>query len=75
MAKIKGTIIVDKERCKGCAVCVASCPFQVLHLSSQVNGRGYPFAEMEHPDQCTGCASCAVICPDSCITVYRQKFE
>ena len=75
MAKIKGTILVDKERCKGCGVCVASCPCDVLHLSAEVNCKGYPVAQMANPDACTGCASCAIICPDSCITVYRQKFE
>ena len=41
MAKIKGTILVDKERCKGCGVCVASCPCDVLHLSAEVNSKGY----------------------------------
>jgi len=47
----------------------------VLHLSAEVNSKGYPVAQMANPDACTGCASCAIICPDSCITVYRQKFE
>ena len=75
MAKIKGTIVVDKERCKGCGVCVASCPCDVLGLSTEVNGKGYPVAWMVHPDACTGCASCAIICPDSVITGYRPKFE
>ena len=75
MAKIKGTIIIDRERCKGCEVCVASCPFDVLRLATEVNSRGYNYAEMAEPDKCTGCASCSIICPDSCITVYRQKFE
>ena len=75
MAKIKGAVVVDRERCKGCGVCVASCPLKVLEMSSEVNGKGYPFAVMARPDACTGCASCGVICPDSCITVYRQKFE
>ncbi len=75
MAIIKGKIVVDTERCKGCGVCVASCPCDVLGLSSEVNGKGYPFAVMVNPDACTGCASCGIICPDSCITVYRQKFE
>ena len=75
MAKIKGTIVVDKERCKGCGVCVASCPGDVLKLSAEVNGKGYPVAMMANPDARNGCASCAVICPDSVITVYRQKFE
>ena len=40
MAKIKGTIVVDKERCKGCGVCVASCPCAVLELSAEVNSKG-----------------------------------
>lgn len=73
MAKIKGTIVVDTERCKGCEVCVVSCPFKVLALSAEVNTKGYFFSQMKNPDACTGCASCAIICPDSCITVYRQK--
>ncbi len=75
MAKIKGTIVVDIERCKGCAVCVASCPCAVLALSGEVNSKGYPYVRMADPDACTGCASCGIICPDSCITVYRQKIE
>ncbi len=75
MAKIKGSLIIDCERCKGCGVCVASCPLDVLSMSEQVNGKGYQFAVMSSPDKCTGCASCAIICPDSCITVYRQKVE
>ncbi len=75
MAKIKGTLVIDTERCKGCEVCVASCPCNVLGLAEEVNGKGYHFATMKAPDDCTGCASCAIICPDTCITVYRQKFD
>ena len=75
MSKIKGTILVDRERCKGCGVCTAACPMNVLALSKEVNSKGYPVAEMANPDACTGCASCGISCPDACITVYRQKFE
>ena len=46
MAKIKGTIVVDKERCKGCGVCVASCPCDVLALSVEVNNKGYRMCMM-----------------------------
>lgn len=75
MAVIRGTLVIDGERCKGCGVCVASCPVQVLELSAEVNGKGYRVARMAQPEACTGCASCAIICPDSCIAVYRQKME
>lgn len=75
MAKIKGTIIVDIERCKGCGVCNPVCPNDVLALNTQVNRKGYNYNYMAFPENCIGCANCAVVCPDSCITVYRQKFE
>ena len=28
MAKIKGAIVVDTERCKGCNLCVVACPLK-----------------------------------------------
>lgn len=73
MAKIRGTVVVDIEKCKGCSVCVVSCPFDVLALSKEVNGKGYSYSFSARPDACTGCTNCAVVCPDSCITVYRQR--
>lgn len=75
MAKIKGLVVVDIGRCKGCGVCVAACPCNVLALSTSVNDKGYNYAEMANADNCTGCASCGVICPDSCLVIYRQKVD
>ncbi len=68
----KGTIVVDIEKCKGCAVCVGSCPNKVIALSKKVNGKGYNYLEMVN-DNCIGCANCAIVCPDGVITVYRAK--
>ena len=74
MGKIKGAIIVDTERCKGCNLCVVACPLHVLSLSEkEVNHKGYPFAKQILDDTCNGCASCAIVCPDACITVYKKK--
>ena len=75
MAKIKGTLVIDSERCKGCGVCVTACPLAVLEMSQEVNNKGYQFVMMAKADSCTGCTSCGIICPDSCITIYRQKVE
>lgn len=75
MAKVKGAIVVDVERCKGCEVCIDSCPAQVISMAPAVNGKGYRYAYMENPDSCTGCANCAIVCPDGVITVYRKKVE
>ncbi|MBE0647996.1 MAG: 4Fe-4S dicluster domain-containing protein [Bacteroidales bacterium] len=72
MAKIKGDIVVNIERCKGCEVCLAACPFTCIAMSEEVNSKGYHFA-MKVNDDCTGCSNCALVCPDGVITVYRAK--
>jgi 2-oxoglutarate ferredoxin oxidoreductase subunit delta len=68
----KGTIVIDTEKCKGCAVCVGACPSKIIALSPKVNGKGYNYLEMVK-DNCIGCANCAIVCPDGVITVYRAK--
>jgi 2-oxoglutarate ferredoxin oxidoreductase subunit delta len=73
MAKIKGTVVVDTERCKGCELCLVACPTNVLGLKNEVNKRGYHYACMIDEDACIGCASCGLVCPDGCITVYKVK--
>lgn len=73
MAKIKGAIKVDVEKCKGCGLCVEACPTNTLDLAKEVNSKGYNYAFMANPDSCIGCASCALVCPDSVITVYKTK--
>lgn len=72
--KIIGAIEVNRDRCKGCALCVAACPKRVIALSEKVNASGYQYAEAINGG-CIGCASCGIVCPDACITVYRKKIE
>ncbi|MDR0794724.1 MAG: 4Fe-4S binding protein [Tannerella sp.] len=76
MAKFIGTVVINTERCKGCNLCVISCPSDVLELHSRdVNNKGYHFVVLKNPNQCIGCANCGVVCPDGCLTVYKTKIE
>lgn len=76
MAKIKGAVKVNSERCKGCDLCVVACPTDVLLLQAkEVNNKGYHYAYMANPESCIGCASCAAVCPDGCIEVYRVTIK
>lgn len=76
MAKIKGAVVVDTERCKGCYLCAVACPLDVLAMQSKlVNNRGYHYAYTINAEKCIGCQSCALVCPDGCITVYRMQID
>ena len=75
MSKMKGAIVVDANRCKGCALCIEACPQDVITMAKKVNVSGYPFIEVVKAEACVGCAACGIVCPDGCITVYRKKVE
>lgn len=67
-----GKITIDKERCKGCGLCVLNCPKKILALSdAETNKNGYFVVYVTDEQSCIGCANCGVMCPDSVITVER----
>lgn len=74
MAKVKGDIIIDIEKCKGCELCAAACPQESLELSRKLNSKGYHYI-VKIEDNCTGCTNCALVCPDSVIKVYRKTLK
>ncbi len=69
---MKFTIRIDKEKCKGCEMCVSVCPGGVLSMSSLLNSKGHRFAEATKPDKCTGCRQCALVCPDAAIEIEGE---
>lgn len=66
---MKGSIRIDRERCKGCALCVDFCPNACIRLSEELNLKGYFVAVLDSGDGCTACRNCAVMCPDAAIEV------
>lgn len=74
MAKVKGDIIIDIEKCKGCELCTEACPQDTLGLSPKLNLKGYHFI-IKVQDNCTGCINCALVCPEGIIKVYRKTVK
>jgi len=74
--KKRGKIVIDRELCKGCYLCVSVCPEEVIITSKKLNQKGYYPAEFKENEKkgktCVGCATCATTCPDVAIEVYRE---
>jgi 2-oxoglutarate ferredoxin oxidoreductase subunit delta len=72
---LKGNVRIDKERCKGCTLCIEFCPKGCISTSEELNLKGYfvvAFAATSgNGDECNGCGMCALICPDVAIEVDR----
>ncbi|MCL5104195.1 MAG: ferredoxin family protein [Armatimonadetes bacterium] len=67
MAEIK----IDREKCKGCELCVHFCPNDCITMEDSFNHKGYRPSCFMRRDECSGCAICARVCPDVAIEVWR----
>jgi len=65
-------LTIKEELCKGCGLCVHSCPKDVLALKEDAtNAKGYFPVTQKNPENCVGCGACAIMCPDVVIEVER----
>ena len=64
-------ITINYDKCKGCLLCISSCPKNLIVKSDKLNRQGLNYVEFSRNSECIGCAMCAIICPDCCITVYK----
>ncbi len=67
-----GRIVLNRDKCKACYLCIDACPKKVLGKDKTVNALGYYPAAVEKQEDCIGCAMCARVCPDIAIEkVYK----
>lgn len=64
-------ITIDKDKCKGCLLCISVCPKNLISADKKLNRHGVKPVKFMESDECIGCMMCAIICPDCCIEVYK----
>lgn len=64
-------VIVLREYCKSCGLCVAICPRKVLVIGDKSNKKGYFPAVVTDQTKCIACTLCGLVCPDVAIEVYK----
>lgn len=63
---IRGRVLIARERCKGCELCIEFCPRDVLVCSQEFNAKGYHYPIVTK-DECVNCRLCVSVCPEFAI--------
>jgi 2-oxoglutarate ferredoxin oxidoreductase subunit delta len=63
----RGQVVIFGTWCKGCGLCAAFCPAEVLALDAD----GHPIVIA--PEKCTACHWCDTHCPDLAIVVKHVE--
>ena len=66
-------IVIYEQKCKGCELCVITCPKKNLRLGRKINKKGYHYVEIIDPDSCNSCGLCYQVCPDVAIEIWKDK--
>ncbi|MDD3653183.1 MAG: ferredoxin family protein [Desulfotomaculaceae bacterium] len=66
----KGYFTLFPGLCKGCGLCIETCPRKSITWSDVLGVYGTP--SVESSNGCTACGICQSVCPDCAIRVERK---
>lgn len=67
-------VIIDRERCTGCGLCVKVCKGQPLSLHENSSGKTV-LVDQERIFGCIGCGQCVTVCPEECIEITGRDLS
>jgi len=68
-------IVVHPERCTGCTLCVADCPYRALEMIPRDDDTKYRQLAIVHEELCVSCGVCIGSCPTEALTLGTAPVE
>ena len=66
-------IYIDKNACKGCGICIAVCPKNIVKFAKDLNQKGVHYPEIVNGNECILCENCMIYCPDFAMVVNKDE--
>jgi ferredoxin/cytochrome c551/c552 len=67
--------IVHNERCTGCTLCAADCPYRAITMVDREPGSAHKYLAVIDPKLCVSCGICIGSCPPLAITLGDRPAE
>jgi formate hydrogenlyase subunit 6/NADH:ubiquinone oxidoreductase subunit I len=73
-ARLRGKLLWDEIRCKGCMLCVRDCPAKAITIEiADKAARKYIF--QYHIDRCIYCAQCVASCKEDALSMSSTLYH
>lgn len=68
-------IVVNEERCTGCTLCAADCPYDAIKMVDRQDSSQHKYLAEVNPEMCVSCGICIGSCPPLALTLGDQPAE
>jgi formate hydrogenlyase subunit 6/NADH:ubiquinone oxidoreductase subunit I len=73
-ARLRGKLLWDESKCKGCMLCVRDCPARAIQIDvADKAARKYVFHY--HVDRCIYCAQCVASCKEDALSMSSVLYH